>query len=94
MDGGKGDQYVVDLDRHTCSCKKWDLSGIPCPHGIATVHYKCGKPVEEYVISRYRATTYLRTYDNLIQPINGPNLWVGLSMKLLSHLHTVDNQED
>ncbi|CAB4278330.1 unnamed protein product [Prunus armeniaca] len=25
----RGDQYVVDLDNHTCSCRKWDLLGIP-----------------------------------------------------------------
>ncbi|VVA36907.1 PREDICTED: transposon Mutator sub-class [Prunus dulcis] len=33
------------------------------------------KPIEEYVNSCYSAVTYLGAYDNLIQPINGPNLW-------------------
>ena len=23
-------QHVVDLQLHTCSCRKWDLTGIPC----------------------------------------------------------------
>lgn len=27
--------YCVDLKKETCSCKKWDLSSIPCCHVIA-----------------------------------------------------------
>ncbi|KAH0996454.1 hypothetical protein GBA52_020318 [Prunus armeniaca] len=37
--------------------------------------YKGGKPIEEWVNACYSAATYLGAYDNLIQPINGPNLW-------------------
>ncbi|BBG99436.1 hypothetical protein Prudu_009129 [Prunus dulcis] len=48
VDAGRGDQYVVDLDNHTCSCRKWDLLGIPCAHGIAAIHYKKGKAMEDY----------------------------------------------
>ncbi|XP_034215521.1 uncharacterized protein LOC117627509 [Prunus dulcis] len=40
VDVGRGDQYMVDLDNHTCSCRKWDLSDIPYAHGIAAIHYK------------------------------------------------------
>lgn len=25
-----GGQYAVNLTRHTCLCRKWDLCGIPC----------------------------------------------------------------
>lgn len=25
-------RYIVDLRRHTCGCKEWDLTGIPCIH--------------------------------------------------------------
>lgn len=73
VDGGKWDQYIVDLDKHTCSCKELDLSGIPCAHGIAVEHYKGGKPIEENVKSCYSIIAYLRAHDNLIQPINGRN---------------------
>ncbi|CAN1264340.1 hypothetical protein LINPERPRIM_LOCUS11899 [Linum perenne] len=27
--------YVVDLEKFTCTCGYWDLSGIPCVHAIA-----------------------------------------------------------
>ncbi|CAL8133575.1 unnamed protein product [Prunus armeniaca] len=75
VDAGRGDQYVVDLDNHTCSCRKWDLSGIPCAHGIATIHYKGGTLVEDYVHSYYSKDSYMTLYNNLIMPINGSQLW-------------------
>nr|KAJ0190770.1 hypothetical protein LSAT_V11C800402960 [Lactuca sativa] len=28
--------FVVDLNRHTCSCRKWHIPGITCSHVIAT----------------------------------------------------------
>ncbi|XP_039063963.1 uncharacterized protein LOC120208907 [Hibiscus syriacus] len=27
---GPGNQHVVDMGSHSCSCRKWDLTGIPC----------------------------------------------------------------
>ncbi|KAL6141587.1 hypothetical protein ACLB2K_059875 [Fragaria x ananassa] len=30
--GENGSQYAVDLGLHACTCKRWQLSGIPCAH--------------------------------------------------------------
>nr|KAJ0224598.1 hypothetical protein LSAT_V11C100029920 [Lactuca sativa] len=32
------DQHVVDVRKQTCSCRKWELIGIPCRHAIATLN--------------------------------------------------------
>ncbi|GJX48163.1 mutator type transposase [Tanacetum coccineum] len=32
------DQCVVNLTQKTCSCRKWEISGIPCKHVIAAIH--------------------------------------------------------
>ncbi|CAL2246343.1 unnamed protein product [Prunus armeniaca] len=32
-----GGMYVVDLERHTCTCRKWNLCGIPCSHSMAII---------------------------------------------------------
>ena len=37
-------QFVVDLRRRRCGCKKWEITGIPCPHTVATILYDCGDP--------------------------------------------------
>ncbi|CAN1221217.1 hypothetical protein LINGRAPRIM_LOCUS204 [Linum grandiflorum] len=34
---GRG--YVVDLERHTCTCGYFELAGIPCVHAIAVASY-------------------------------------------------------
>ncbi|ERM99645.1 hypothetical protein AMTR_s00088p00180620, partial [Amborella trichopoda] len=34
-----GKKYAVDLTHWTCSCRKWQLSGIPCVHVIATINH-------------------------------------------------------
>ncbi|KAH0632563.1 hypothetical protein KY284_035349 [Solanum tuberosum] len=31
------DNWAVDLEKRTCSCRKWSLTGIPCKHAIAAI---------------------------------------------------------
>ena len=30
--------YEVNLAQRTCSCRKWDLSGLPCNHAVSEIH--------------------------------------------------------
>ncbi|KAK8705322.1 hypothetical protein V6N13_048926 [Hibiscus sabdariffa] len=34
---GLANQHTVDLDSTTCSCRKWDLIGVPCCHAISCI---------------------------------------------------------
>ncbi|GJZ19276.1 mutator type transposase [Tanacetum coccineum] len=36
--GPYGDQCVVNLNKRVCSCRKWEVSGIPCKHVVACIH--------------------------------------------------------
>ena len=29
-------EYKVDINKYTCSCKAWQLTGIPCRHGMSS----------------------------------------------------------
>ncbi|KAK9912564.1 hypothetical protein M0R45_036426 [Rubus argutus] len=45
--GTIGSKHAVDLGRHLCTCRRWQLSGIPCVHAICALRMrKIGKPVE------------------------------------------------
>jgi len=32
--GPWNDQHVVDITERTCTCRKWELTGIPCRHAL------------------------------------------------------------
>lgn len=41
-------QYVVNLPRCTCTCRKWDMTGIPFAHGSSTIIYD-GRNSKDFV---------------------------------------------
>ncbi|CAL2265336.1 unnamed protein product [Prunus armeniaca] len=69
-----GRQFVVDLNAHTCFCRAWDLSGLPCLHACAAVSRFHGNP-EDYVHDFYKKDAYLRTYRDMIHPLPSQDLW-------------------
>ncbi|KAH7862346.1 hypothetical protein Vadar_003544 [Vaccinium darrowii] len=72
--GPTGNQYRVDLVNRTCGCRKWDMSGIPCVHALASIKFLQQDPFD-YVHEWYKVSTYLKCYENLLSPINGRDLW-------------------
>ncbi|KAL6272589.1 hypothetical protein ACE6H2_023281 [Prunus campanulata] len=54
-----GGMYVVDLERHTCTCRKWDLCGIPCSHSMAAIA-KTEKSPYDFLHSLYKRGAYGR----------------------------------
>ncbi|XP_038683095.1 uncharacterized protein LOC119983503 [Tripterygium wilfordii] len=69
------DKFIVNLKEGSCSCRVWDLTGIPCVHALASINWN-GLPVESFVSPYYQRERYLRAYAQIIHPINGPKLWV------------------
>ncbi|XP_048445240.1 uncharacterized protein LOC108867121 [Pyrus x bretschneideri] len=69
-----GRQFVVKLKESTCSCRRWDLSGIPCSHAIACIFAR-DEIVYTYVHDCYEKEAYLNSYDPMIHPIPRMDLW-------------------
>ncbi|XP_055959846.1 uncharacterized protein LOC130014885 [Mercurialis annua] len=67
-------QFVVDKGQLTCTCRRWQLTGIPCHHAIAAFNENKDIP-QNYLHDCYKVSTYLRTYNHLLSPINGMELW-------------------
>ncbi|KAK8644530.1 hypothetical protein V6N13_123835 [Hibiscus sabdariffa] len=38
------DPHTVDLERLTCTCKEWEINGIPCCHSICAMFYDSKDP--------------------------------------------------
>ncbi|RYR24896.1 hypothetical protein Ahy_B02g058473 [Arachis hypogaea] len=68
------DKFVVDLAAVECSCRKWQMSGIPCAHAISCINFK-GLDLESYEDDCYKKDTYLKCYKEVIHPLNRLDLW-------------------
>ena len=42
--------YVANFGSKTCTCRIWEISGIPCPHDISAIYYMKDDP-DKYVSS-------------------------------------------
>ncbi|XP_057467040.1 uncharacterized protein LOC130756520 [Actinidia eriantha] len=67
--------YIVDIGQRVCSCRKWDVTGIPCVHGVAAIITNKSRP-EDFVNEYYHCTTFTRTYNRMITPIPDQTMWV------------------
>ncbi|XP_060211541.1 uncharacterized protein LOC132638791 [Lycium barbarum] len=81
FNGDYGYEITEGLDRHTvsmtlkrCTCRQWDLNGIPCPHAIKAMMYKKLDPLSE-MSWWYSKEAFLLTYKNKLQPVRGEKFW-------------------
>ncbi|XP_058000584.1 uncharacterized protein LOC110632612 [Hevea brasiliensis] len=59
---------VVDIDRWDCSCKGWQLTGLPCCHAVAVI--SCiGRSPYEYCSRYFTTESYRLTYSESVHPI-------------------------
>ncbi|XP_048490075.1 uncharacterized protein LOC104886319 [Beta vulgaris subsp. vulgaris] len=68
------DQLVVDLNARTCTCRKWEMKGVPCCHAITFIYFQ-NKEAEDFVDHVYRKDVYLAAYAGSIPPLEGDRHW-------------------
>ncbi|KDP28012.1 hypothetical protein JCGZ_19092 [Jatropha curcas] len=62
---------IVDIDHWDCSCKGWQLVGLPCCHAIAV--FECiGRSPYDYCSRYFTVESYRSTYAESIHPV--PNV--------------------
>ena len=66
---------MVDLVRKAYSYKIWNLTRLPCKHGIFAIVKNLEK-VEDYVHPCYLKETFFETYKEIIQLMLGQSEWV------------------
>ncbi|XP_021716999.1 uncharacterized protein LOC110684867 [Chenopodium quinoa] len=76
----KDDQVLVDLDKETCTCYHWELTGIPCVHAYACILDMRGD-IEAVVDPYYTMDTYRSAYEPAVQPMPGPKHWERVRMR-------------
>ena len=63
-------RFTVDLDKKECSCRYWQLSGLPCPHAISCIYFKTSS-LEEYIANCYSVDDFRKTYAYCLNPVEG-----------------------
>ncbi|GJS47183.1 pentatricopeptide repeat-containing protein [Tanacetum coccineum] len=66
--------FGVDEQRRTCTCRLWQLSGLPCPHVIAVI-FKLNRRAEEYVPACFRRQSFYASYHQYLTPVGGMTFW-------------------
>lgn len=70
----KGEKYVVDVFKRDCSCRRWQLIVIPCPHAIYALNHRQDYAYY-YFDECYRKAKFLDAYKNVMMPIRGQEFW-------------------
>ncbi|XP_009589123.1 uncharacterized protein [Nicotiana tomentosiformis] len=68
------DRHIVDLEHKKCTCRLWQLFGIPCPHAIKATIYDRGDPKLQ-IHWYYSKEAYSLTYKHKFQPVRGIKFW-------------------
>ncbi|KAH0633728.1 hypothetical protein KY284_036514 [Solanum tuberosum] len=71
---GPGGPFIVDMQKGSCTCRRWDLTGLPCPHALVSIHGN-GDRVEDYVNVYYKVETFKNVYSHFINPTNPEDHW-------------------
>ncbi|WVZ50255.1 hypothetical protein U9M48_001529, partial [Paspalum notatum var. saurae] len=73
--GGSGYRHVVNLTNKTCSCRTWQVSGIPCKHAIAFITSLSDNSMENYVDHYYSIEKFRAAYAQLIPALPDKSQW-------------------
>lgn len=59
---------IVNIGKHACSCRDWQLYGIPCAHAAAAI-MSCRKDVYAFAEKCFTVASYCEAYSEEIYPI-------------------------
>ncbi|CAI9293998.1 unnamed protein product [Lactuca saligna] len=65
----RGDSIeIVDINNYDCSCKGWQITGLPCCHAIAVIGC-LGRDPYDYCARYFTVESYRLTYSESVNPI-------------------------
>ncbi|XP_052107758.1 uncharacterized protein LOC127740619 [Arachis duranensis] len=64
----------VDLGKSICTCRFWQITGMPCVHACATIS-KINRNPEDFCHHWLTMEAYRDTYKHSLNPIPGQDLW-------------------
>lgn len=65
---------IVNLQNRCCSCRRWQIYGIPCAHTAAAL-LSCGEDARLYAEDCFSIRKYCEAYSQTIHPIPDRSMW-------------------
>ncbi|GFY96854.1 hypothetical protein Acr_11g0011600 [Actinidia rufa] len=65
---------IVDIQSRVCSCRRWQLYGLPCAHAAAAL-ISCGQNAHLFAEHCFTIDSYRETYSQMINLIPDKSLW-------------------
>lgn len=65
---------IVDIRNRCCSCRGWQLYGLPCAHAVAAL-LSCRQNVHRFTESCFTVAMYRKAYSQTIHPVPDRTLW-------------------
>ncbi|WVZ83695.1 hypothetical protein U9M48_030816 [Paspalum notatum var. saurae] len=80
-------RFTVDLERRECNCGAWQMTGLPCVHGIAFIGTR-RVDLEDFVDKYYSVEKFKAAYASYVCPLPDKTQWepVNTGFKLLPPL--------
>ncbi|KAK9043653.1 hypothetical protein V6N11_071988 [Hibiscus sabdariffa] len=72
---------IVDIRSRVCSCRRWQLYGLPCAHAAAAL-ISCGQNAHLFAEPCFTVASYRETYSQMINPIPDKSYWKELRVEL------------
>jgi hypothetical protein len=77
-------RFIVDLDKKECTCRGWQLTGLPCVHAIAFIGTR-KVDLEDFFHHYYSIEMFKAAYASVVPPMPSKEEWkkVDVGFKLL-----------
>ena len=85
--------YRIDIDQHSCSCREWRATGIPCSHALAVILGLKQDP-QRYTEQFYHLAEYKATYSGVISHPLINDLDQLLTFNFTEFLHNMEDGSD
>ncbi|XP_071740827.1 uncharacterized protein [Rutidosis leptorrhynchoides] len=70
----RNENYTVNLRTKMCTCRAWQLTGVPCTHGVRAIFAQYKEP-EAFVSDSLRKGKFMASYMYSIRSVGGEIFW-------------------
>ncbi|CAN6363417.1 unnamed protein product [Urochloa humidicola] len=68
-------RHTVDLKERTCTCRRWQITGLPYTHALCIITSLRGHNIEDYVHEYYSVAKFKKAYEKSVKPMTDRKQW-------------------